>query len=88
MFDDFPAADYEHGTTADMEKRYYEIRNIYARLGYTINYYKTTKDPARDEETGRRFIQIHKSFGVLDVPLKCLNGKRAKELLIHLWINT
>lgn len=87
MFDDFPAADYEHGTSAEMEKRFNQIRNIYANAGYRIDEFRTETSVVKDESTGRRFRQVHKCFGVLDVPLKCLNGKKAKELVVNLWIN-
>lgn len=87
MFDDMPASDYEHGTTSEMEQRWSEIRNAYQSAGYTIENFRTNYNSVKDESTGRKFTQVHKSFGVLDVPLKCLNGKKAKELVVNLWIN-
>ena len=85
MFDDFPAADYEHGKTADMEKKFNEIRAIYQRKGYRIKDAEITRDKVC--EKGRWFTQVRKTFYVYDVPLKCLKGKKAKTLLVHLWIN-
>lgn len=87
MFDDFPAAEYEHGSTVEMERRFNEIRKSYESAGYSIDEFRTESSIVKDDSTGRRFKQVHKCFGVLDVPLKCLNGKKAKELVVNLWIN-
>ena len=76
MFDDFPAADYEHGNATDMEKRFNEIRTLYIRKGYRVKDWEITKSN----------VEIHKSFAVYHVPLKCLHGRKAKTLLVHLWI--
>lgn len=85
MFDTPQAADYEHGLTADMEKRFNEIYNIYKRAGYRITTLKTEDNKVC--EGTRQFIQRTKSFSVCDVPLKCMKGKRVKRLNIFLWIN-
>ena len=76
MFDDFQAADYEHGNVADMEKRFNDIRTIYIQKGYRV----------KDWEITRSHGEVRKTFGVYDVPLKCLKGHKAKTLLVHLWI--
>lgn len=76
MFDDFPAADYEHGNATDMEKRFNEIRTLYIRKGYRV----------KDLEITKSNVEICKSFAVYHVPLKCLHGRKAKTLLVHLWI--
>lgn len=85
MFDTPQAADYEYGLTIDMEKRFNEIYNIYKRKGYRISVSKIKDNNV--SEGGRRFIQRVKSFSVHDVPLKCMKGKRVKQLNVFLWIN-
>lgn len=87
MFDDFAAADYEHGAIPDMTKRFNAIRAAYVRAGYVVKDRKQESSRIRDRDAGISYTQIRKSFSVLDVPLKCLGGKKAKELLVHMWIN-
>lgn len=85
MFDDSPAANYEHGKTADMEKRFNQIREAYQRAGFRVEVEKPRQ--SKVSVNGRSWIQVSQTIFVYDVPLKCLKGKRAKTLLIHLWIN-